>query len=101
MTVQPRDVTDLDIAFGGSVRDLMPAYDDIPDEFKHSNNPYVRLQMEWFFKGLSKNKLKAKPGVDANKAFRHLSAIQGSFDPRHEHKEAAVAYLMSQWFDLA
>jgi len=23
----------------------------------------------------------------------------GSFEPQHEHKEAAVAYLMSLWFE--
>jgi hypothetical protein len=40
-----------------------------------------------------------KEGVDGNLAFRHLSAIQRSFTPKHEHKEAAVAYLASLWFE--
>jgi hypothetical protein len=29
----------------------------------------------------------------------HLKAIMGSFQPKHEHKTAGVAYLMSLWFE--
>jgi len=37
-------------------------------------------------------------GVDGGLAIRHLQVIQASFEPKHEHKEAAVAYLASPWF---
>jgi hypothetical protein len=97
---QPTDVSDVDMAFGGGVRKLMPPYDEIPDEFKRSSNPYVRFQQSWFFSGLKKDQIPAaKPGVDQKKALRHLSTIQGSFEPKHEHKEAAVAYLASLWLE--
>lgn len=36
--------------------------------------------------------------VLTDKAFRHLAACQGSFEPKHEHKQAAVAWLASLWF---
>jgi hypothetical protein len=36
--------------------------------------------------------------VDGELAIRHLQVIQASFEPKHEHKEAAVAYLASLWF---
>ena len=32
-------------------------------------------------------------GIDAKKAMRHLATIQRSWSPKHEHKEAAVAFL--------
>ena len=36
---------------------------------------------------------------DTNKAIRHLKAILVSYDPKHEHKEAGVAFLLSEWFE--
>ena len=42
---------------------------------------------------------KAKDGVDNKKAMAAISAILRSFDPKHEHKEAGVAYLFSEWFE--
>ena len=92
-------MTDADMAFG-NVKHL-PPWNEIPDEFKNSDNIYCRVQTHWFFKGLSKEKLdclKPRDGVDKQKALRALGAIQRSFAPKHEHKEAGVAYLMSEWF---
>ena len=97
---QPTNVNALDMAFGAKVMELMPAYKDIPDEFKKDSNPFVKWQQKWFFKGLSKEDVpKIKEGIDQNQALRHLATIQGSFDPPHEHKEAGVAYLASLWFE--
>lgn len=99
-TWEPQEISDLDIAFSTNVNHLMPAYRDIPDDFKSSSNPYVRLVAKWFFGGLKGDEFRAKSGVDKGKAIRHLKAILNSFEPAHEHKEAGVAYLMSLWFDL-
>ena len=96
--MEPKDVTDADVAFGGRVRDLMPAYKDIPDEFKRGASPWCQWQSDWFFKGLSALPT-ARSGIDGKRAMRHLATIQRSFEPAHEHKEAAVAYLASQWFE--
>jgi len=43
--------------------------------------------------------LTPKDGVDVKKAMRALKAALGSFEPKHEHKMAAVGYMLSQWFD--
>lgn len=96
---QPSDVTDADIAFG-AIRGLLPAWDKIPSEFRERNreNKWIRMQADWFFDGLKTGALTPKPAVDLNKAIRHLQCIQGSFEPKHEHKQAAVAYLASLWF---
>jgi len=65
------------------------------------NNPYVKFQTTWFFKGLTSEDMPtAREGIDLNEAMLHLSAIQRSFEPQHEHKQAAVAYLASLWLIL-
>jgi hypothetical protein len=98
---QPSEVSDVLLAFPASVRHLMPAYASIPAEFKRQGNPYVEFQSKWFFSGLKKEEFPtAKQGIDYDAAMRHLKAIQGSFEPKHEHKSAAVAFLASKWLDL-
>lgn len=96
----PQQVTDLEMAFGVDISRLMPPMRDIPDDYKRSYNPYCRAVNQWFFRGLQKSALRVKDGIDQEQAFRHLTTIMRSFEPAHEHKEAAVAYLMSQWFEL-
>jgi hypothetical protein len=46
-------------------------------------------------------KFVVREGVDAKAAWRHCAALLRSFEPKHEHKEAGVAYLMSQYFESA
>src|SRR5690349_16692427 len=98
---QPTVVDDLDMAFGArAVADLMPPIAEIPDEFKQwRGNKWVDLQSEWFSLGIKLSQITPKPGVDFRAAIRHLKAIQSSWEPKHEHKMAAVAYLASLWFD--
>ena len=43
--------------------------------------------------------MKPKEGVDTKKALRHVKAVLGSWEPKHEHKEAGVAFLLNEWFD--
>jgi hypothetical protein len=67
-------------------------------------NKWLNFQRTWFYSGLPATlqvALRTNDGVkvDGEKAFRHLHVIQGSFAPQHEHKEAAVAYLASLWFE--
>ena len=98
---QPHDVDDLTLAFPAEVVGaLMPDYKHIPNEFKHRDNKWVMFQSRWFALGLpAATSVDLKDGIDGAKAFRHLAAIQGSFEPTHQHKMAAVAYLASLWFN--
>lgn len=96
---KPMPVTDVDLAFGGKVSVLMPAYSAIPAEFRSGHGYWCEFQSKWFFEGLDKNALPTpKEGIDRDAAMRHLAAIQRSYEPKHEHKAAAVAYLASLWF---
>ena len=84
----------------GDITGLMPNINSIPDEFSdfNSTNKWVKWQTDWFYIGLKKYPT-PKEGIDLDMAMRHLAAIQRSFEPKHEHKQAAVAYLASQWFE--
>ena len=98
---KPKEVSDGDLAFGPSdLPNLMPARDEIPEEFGHcGNNPWVKWQSKWFFRGLDESEVPvAKKGIDQDMAIRHLGSIQSSWAPKHEHKQEAVAYLASLWF---
>lgn len=81
----------------GSI-DHIPAWNDIPKEFKHGKTQWNDLFNEIFFKGATNLKLAPKQGVDTHKAMAAISSIMRSWDPKHEHKEAACAYLFSEWF---
>ena len=97
-------VTKVDVAFGGGYK-FLPPYDDVPETFKGDSNPYVRLANDLMYKG--------QPGPDtpsmtlrddldsvADKIPDFMRSILGSFQPKHEHKIAGAAYLLSQMFKL-
>jgi hypothetical protein len=98
---KPQVVDDVTIAFPAHVRELMPSREDCDaalDAMPDKGRKWRELQQRWFFQGLQGAKFKAADGINTDEALRHLSVLQGSFEPKHEHKEAAVAYLMSRWF---
>jgi hypothetical protein len=95
------DLSDVDVAFPAHALDWMPAWDEIPDEFKNMNREteWNEIVSQWFFSGLpEKVKFIPRDGVDPEKAFRAVQATLGSFAPKHQHKEAAAAYMLSCWF---
>lgn len=99
-SMKPIAVTGLDLAFGGDMKKLMPKYETIPDGFKGFGScKWSRFVGEWFCFGVKIGGIKAKEGIDKAAAINHLKAIMASWEPKHEHKEAAVAYLSSLWFE--
>lgn len=100
---EPQEISDVDYAFPATVSHLMPKYEDIPSEFRNwnSRNKWMQMVADWFFCGLADLKMSPKERIDTEKALRHIGTIMGSFEPKHEHKEAACAYLLSLWFDDA
>jgi hypothetical protein len=94
----PIPVSSLDLAFGGAVNDILPPWDIIPDEFKSGRGIWPKWQSEWFFNGL-KSLPTPKEGIDVDLAMKNLACVQRSFAPKHEHKQAGVAYLASLWFE--
>lgn len=95
-----QEVTDAEMIFGAKVEHLMPAYKDIPAEFKKVGaSKWERVADRWFARGLKGVEFVHKSNVDLTQALRHLTTIMNSYEPKHEHKIAAVAYLMSLWFE--
>jgi hypothetical protein len=91
----------IDLAFPTKTKGLMPEYAEIPKEFKAGRTKWNQLFADCFYSGLKSLELTPKEGIDKNKAWAHIRYIMGSWEPKHEHKEAAVAYLLSQWFEDA
>jgi hypothetical protein len=97
---KPHEVSGLDVAFGGKAMDLMPSeaecvaeLDKMPDRGRE----WRKFQSTWFFSGLKGAEFTMRDGIDQKSALAHLAAIQGSWEPKHQHKEAGVAYLASRW----
>lgn len=92
------EVTAVELAFPAHVLEFMPEWKDIPDEFKHGSTIENELVTQWFFGGVKHFRLIPREGVDGNKALDHIQMILGSYEPKHEHKEAACAFLLREWF---
>lgn len=98
---QPADVTGIDMAFGGDMKKLLPAYQDVSKEYGYNSGKWsCRLVCDWFFSGLKSTEgLVPREGINKTKALAHIKSILASFEPKHEHKQAACAYLLDKWFD--
>lgn len=104
MFSKPTPVLGVAVALGANsseLEKLLPKYEDIPDEFKGFNmNKWEKLVSTWFFNGLpNTDMLVPKPGINKLLALAHVKAVLGSFAPKHEHKTAGCAYLLSLWFE--
>jgi hypothetical protein len=99
--LKPKEVNNVDLAFGPSnMNEYLPAYDEIPKEFKNEDTKWNKIFNTMFFRGCSKDSsFDCKDGINGETAIKHIYAIMRSFNPKHEHKEAGVAYLMSLWFN--
>lgn len=106
------EITDAELAFG-TIKHL-PKREDLPEEYQrnwHSDKQvYCRAVSNWFYKGARRlpdgielqdgHKFAVRPGVDADKALRAISAALKSWDCKHEHKIGGCGWLLSQWFEL-
>lgn len=96
---KPQAVTKLDLAFGGNMNELLPSYQSIPEEYRNGATEWNAVTDRWFYKGLPEGTfLISNDGINAEEAANHIQAILVSYDPKHEHKMAGCAYLLSKWF---
>ena len=97
----PVDISDVQLVFPANISHLMPPAEDIPQEFLNWNtrSEWQKIFSGWMFNGLNEDtEFIPQDDIDPKMAFRHLKTIMGSFEPKHEYKEATCAYLMSLWF---
>lgn len=105
---KPVVLSGLDVAFGAGhdlMEKVLPAWKEIPEDFtwnggsgKGEARQWIHKVEDWFYKGITALKVTMKEDVDPDVALRHLRCIIGSFEPKHEHKTAGAAYLMSLWY---
>lgn len=90
---QVASVTDVEIAF--STTRLLPAWEDIPEDFKRGNL-YTRIASAVFYgDSLPNADVQLKPGFQREHVSRAIRAHLRSFSPKHEHKIAGVGYMLS------
>jgi len=99
-----QSVTKVDVAFGGGYK-FLPPYETIPAEFKNDVNPFVRLANDLMYKGVPGPKtpsMTLRPDLVpvAPKIPDFMGSILSSFQPKHEHKIAGAAFLLSQMFTV-
>lgn len=94
----PQRVDDVMLAFPAGLGALLPPLEVIPAEYPHRQE-WLEFQNKWFAGALPPDsEMEPSDGVDAQIAGRHLTVLQRSYEPKHEHKMAAVAWLASRWF---
>jgi len=97
--MQPMEVTESELTFPTSVERFMP-----PDlaglrRDRKVSRSWDKFVGQWFYVGADAKLLIPKPGIDKAVALRHLKYIMHSYEPKHEDKVTAVAYLMGEWFE--
>jgi len=97
---QPVAVSRIQQVFPANLGDLLPPLDLIPEVFQKRRAGHVSAYASAMALGRIDESLALikRDDVDPEVAWTHLSTIAGSFEPRHEHKEAALAWLLSLWF---
>lgn len=94
------ELSKADVAFPASALEWMPPEDQIPHEFRKGGTIWNDIVDTWFALGLSADvEFYPREGVDAEKAYTAIEATLRSYAPRHEHKAAATAYMLSVWFE--
>lgn len=89
----PVVVDEVDLAFPANVEHLMPDPETVQDV-----HLYDDLVSSWFFRGLSKFEPVPREGIDPRTALRHINCVLHSYQPQHQHKTAAVQFLLDKWF---
>jgi hypothetical protein len=95
---RPKTVPDVQFAFPAYIiGTLITEWDDLPDEFRNRTSGYEELAGHACFNNVGFRSDSLLEGIDIELANRQLNAIARSFQPKHQHKEAAIAYLLSLW----
>ncbi len=97
------EVSDLDCAFQGRWRELLPPEGDLtPDEWS-LRNPFCEALSSLFFRGgrLADHGITPKPGTDMAKVTRYVLATLGDFGPKHEYKIGGIAHALAKWCDIS
>lgn len=95
-TLTPEQISSItmpELAF--STERLLPAWEDIPEEFKRGNI-YTELASAIFYgTPIPPSTIELNEGVEGEALSKCVRAHLQSFGPKHEHKIAGVGYMIS------
>lgn len=97
-SITPADIekiTEVDVSFGTKM--FLPEEKDIPEDFKDygENEMYFKIVNSLFFgTTLPNGNIEFKEGFDPSKVLRAVRAHLASWEPKHQHKTAGVAYML-------
>lgn len=103
---EPVELNKVQQAFPADALDYMPDADTARTWLEEQGRDawQLKFQQDWMFRGVEDLQFIPRDGswtqVEVDRAFVHLGAIQASYAPKHEHKEAAIAFLVGQWFEF-
>lgn len=103
---EPKEVSDVMLAFPANVcKEHLPAMEQIPEVFKcegHWEHPTTSLVNNLAYGKFRGAQVSFRPreGLEGEPVWRHILACLRSFEPKHEHKIAGVAYLIDEWIDV-
>lgn len=98
-------VSDVEVAFGTTR--FLPEWDSLPEEFRAGRAaPWTAMARALFFQGHAAGVegtqgLVLKEGIEPEAVRRATAALLTSREPKHEHKMAGLAFLLSEWFERA
>lgn len=102
--LEPKEVSDVMLTFPANVcEEHLPPMSEIPGVFKdHWGHPTVTLVENLAYGNFRGAQVSFRPreGLDPETVWRHILACLRSFEPKHEHKIAGVAYLVDEWIDV-
>lgn len=90
---QVASITDVEVAF--ATTRLLPAWEDIPEEFRRGNQYTAICEALFYGDELPDMEMTINPGFDEGKLVCAVLAHLGSFGPKHEHKIAGVGLLLA------
>lgn len=90
------ELTNADLVFSTVRTDQVLLKEAKDRGFYNGNTKYNTLFSDIFFKGGQVEFKKDLPEEFLKKAWRYCRALMGSFEPKHEEKEAVCAMLMSE-----
>lgn len=101
---KPVELNGVDAAFGpkGGIMQLLPKWEEIPEDFRNERGEakkWVKILGDWFFAGIKLTNVVMKNDIEKKFAIRHIGCVMHSWEPKHEHKIAGCAYLLSLWFE--
>jgi hypothetical protein len=94
----PKPVIDGDLAFPAHViGNYLPLEEDIPKDFWKSSNRFNKMSEAIFFGDATNWEFRIEKGIKLKLLYPHITACLMSSEPKHEHKIAGIAYLLSLW----